>query len=493
MNHLMLALLLCCSFSNVWAQSYIVDKTLSGHQGPVQNLRFSPDGKYLATAGLQDNQVVLWEVATGKLMRKFHGHSGAIYEVSFSHNGRLLASASKDGTAQVWDVSTGNLVSKFENEPMMSPSGMPYKSLVFVCFTNDDKTLFFGGDNGYLCKGNIGTQHTYRVTQMNTHDPAYIKTLTGGAITPDGRGVMVSIDNFVRVVDINTGQIVKTFFYPYDYINDVVAGPGNRITTWSYDGKVTIWDYQEERILQSIQVTAPKNYSVASFSHDGAKMATGAFGASARVWDWRSENSMATLGGHKLIVRIARFSPVEDMIATASYDGTVRIWKPSKEVPAPVVAANGGEAKPKPAPVPSENTSKKDPAPASTAISPSVVGQKIAVGKVINLKHIQFEQGKYELAEDAKTELNAVLILLKKMPTMEIEIHGHTDNIGNAESNHRLSERRAIVSKNYLVEQGIEESRIRIRAFGGDQPIADNSSEETRKLNRRIEMKIVKL
>ena len=79
----------------------------------------------------------------------------------------------------------------------------------------------------------------------------------------------------------------------------------------------------------------------------------------------------------------------------------------------------------------------------------------------------------------------------KMLPDMKIEIHGHTDNTGSAELNVKLSQQRAETVKNYLIQKGIAVDRVGSKGFGGAKPIADNSHEATRKLNRRVEFVIV--
>ena len=81
-------------------------RTLTGHTGPVNEMAFSPNGRLLATASA-DGTARLWDPATGKHRHTLTGHTGPVYGVAFSPNGRLLATASADGTARLWDPATG--------------------------------------------------------------------------------------------------------------------------------------------------------------------------------------------------------------------------------------------------------------------------------------------------------------------------------------------------------------------------------------------------
>jgi len=75
--------------------------TLRGHGSPVLKVRFSPDGKTLASAGM-DGLIQLWNVATREPVATLRGHDGAIYSLSFSPNGELLVSTGPDGIARLW-------------------------------------------------------------------------------------------------------------------------------------------------------------------------------------------------------------------------------------------------------------------------------------------------------------------------------------------------------------------------------------------------------
>lgn len=80
---------------------------------------------------------------------------------------------------------------------------------------------------------------------------------------------------------------------------------------------------------------------------------------------------------------------------------------------------------------------------------------------------------------------------MQENPTMWIEISGHTDNIGKKDYNKKLSEYRALTVKKYLVDNGIDSNRIKPIGYGSEKPVADNISEDTRKKNRRTEMRVL--
>ncbi|GAA4346407.1 hypothetical protein GCM10023185_00800 [Hymenobacter saemangeumensis] len=115
-----------------------------------------------------------------------------------------------------------------------------------------------------------------------------------------------------------------------------------------------------------------------------------------------------------------------------------------------------------------------------------------AVGEKVDLPSIIFAQGKAGLLPSSYVELNRLAMALQTAPNIEVRLEGHTDNVGPADKNQQLSEDRVAEVKRYLVSRGVDEKRITTVGFGGSRPRYSNEREETRKLNRRVELVIVK-
>jgi len=118
--------------------------------------------------------------------------------------------------------------------------------------------------------------------------------------------------------------------------------------------------------------------------------------------------------------------------------------------------------------------------------------QPLEVGTRVNLKSVLFVQTKTDLLPESYDELDMVVSFLKRNPNVRIELSGHTDNRGLHEDNLRLSQERVNSVKRYLVSKGIDAKRITGKGYGGSKPIASNDSEDTRKMNRRVEFTIKK-
>jgi outer membrane protein OmpA-like peptidoglycan-associated protein len=110
----------------------------------------------------------------------------------------------------------------------------------------------------------------------------------------------------------------------------------------------------------------------------------------------------------------------------------------------------------------------------------------IAKNAEVTLKNIFFEFDKYELSEKSTVELEEVRNFLKVNPMLQVEIGGHSDNVGSEKYNQQLSEKRAQEVFNHLILSGIPKTQLAFKGYGSSKPVANNNSEENRALNRRI-------
>ncbi len=118
--------------------------------------------------------------------------------------------------------------------------------------------------------------------------------------------------------------------------------------------------------------------------------------------------------------------------------------------------------------------------------------QPLEVGNTITLDHVLFERGTTTLIGGSEQGLETVYHMLRDNPSIEIEIAGHTDNQGNFKLNVKLSQDRVDKVVDYLKERGINKKRLSGKGWGPMKPIAKNNTEESRRLNRRVEFTIVK-
>lgn len=102
---------------------------------------------------------------------------------------------------------------------------------------------------------------------------------------------------------------------------------------------------------------------------------------------------------------------------------------------------------------------------------------------------IEFEYASSRLSDVTKRILDQIADLIERIPESEIEIEGHTDNVGSDAFNMRLSEERAVSVRDYLIENGMDPGLLLVQGFGESAPIAGNDTEEGRQRNRRVHIR----
>jgi len=138
----------------------------------------------------------------------------------------------------------------------------------------------------------------------------------------------------------------------------------------------------------------------------------------------------------------------------------------------------------------SDNYSLKNKAADST-YEKNIPLQPIEANASIVLRNIFFDVNKYEVKPESQVELDKVVQLLQDNPTVKVQLEGHTDNVGTAADNLKLSENRAKAAVAYISSKGIDPKRLTSKGFGATKPIADNKTEEGRAQNRRTELKVI--
>lgn len=117
--------------------------------------------------------------------------------------------------------------------------------------------------------------------------------------------------------------------------------------------------------------------------------------------------------------------------------------------------------------------------------------EPVRAGRSIVLNNLFFDSKQYELKPKSRTELNRLIGFMKQYPDVQVEISGHTDDVGSDDDNQVLSQNRAKSVYTYLVSQGVKATRLRFRGYGEAKPLVPNDSDEHRQQNRRIELRIL--
>lgn len=124
-------------------------------------------------------------------------------------------------------------------------------------------------------------------------------------------------------------------------------------------------------------------------------------------------------------------------------------------------------------------------------VNDGIASFKAEEGNTLILKNVNFANNKYDINPEAEKQLIELVEWMKKNPGVEIQVSGHTDNVGGDASNNLLSLNRAKAVTEFIVSKGIIQSRIRFKGYGSKYALADNTNEMGRALNRRVEVTVI--
>jgi outer membrane protein OmpA-like peptidoglycan-associated protein len=109
----------------------------------------------------------------------------------------------------------------------------------------------------------------------------------------------------------------------------------------------------------------------------------------------------------------------------------------------------------------------------------------------MRLNNLIFEVGKSKIDPESYTELDLLANMMIENPKLVIQLEGHTDYLGDAKENLKLSQKRVESIRAYLIDKAINKLRIKTKAFGGLQPLSRDNTPEAHRLNRRVEVRIL--
>jgi WD40 repeat protein len=283
----------------------------TGHTRPIRAVALSPDGRLLASAGL-DYDIKLWDIPTGRELRTIYGHKGAVWSLAFSPDGRVLASGSADCTIKLWDPISG--------QELHSLAG----------HTDTVSSVTFSSDGRWLASSSWDRTVKLWDTQTNREVRTFVghtDAVNQVAFSQDGRRLAsAGRDRTIRIWDTSTGHNELTLNGQSDQVNSISFNPVHPLlAAGSDDANVMLFDLTTGHAVtlkghtQSVQTVA--------FSPDGATLASGSNDHTIELWDAQTHQARLRLTGHNAAVAALAFSGDGKTLASAGYDDKVLLWE----------------------------------------------------------------------------------------------------------------------------------------------------------------------
>jgi WD40 repeat protein/serine/threonine protein kinase len=297
-----------------------------------RGLTFSPDGRYLATAG--DKDVPVWDWKTQKRMGHLQGHEAGTTCVAFAASGNRLITAGWDRTLRIWDLS----------------GGMDRTPAPLVLHGHTGCVTALSVDRTGKRVASVGADHTIRLWSLDqTRPERAISSGLGRRITclsysADGsRLAMAGYDGTVRLRDLETGAAAE-FQDQGKLINSVaLSADGVLLAAANDDGTLSIWDVQRQVLLHTVPAHSHAAMSVAFQPHTHV-LASAGWDGTVKTWEADSGKEIARCQAHQGPVHAVSYGPDGRRLASAGGDGSVRLWDNSgKEVMNVRVAEHGEE------------------------------------------------------------------------------------------------------------------------------------------------------
>jgi serine/threonine-protein kinase len=290
-------------------------RVLPGHPHQrIFTLDYSKDGRHVISSG-RDQTVRLWDLVTGKEVRRFEGSKSAASSVALSTDGQKLVTGGMDGVIRIWNATTGKESQRLEGHVAVVGS---------LSLSPDGRTLLSGGQDGTIRLWDLAAAKEIR--RFTGHSGP-----VGAILTPDGRpAVSAGFDGTLRVWDVQTGKELKNVHASPVEINDLSLSPdGKQVLAGAESGALYLWPIDGSSSPRWLAGQWNSINQVA-FLPDGRHALAADAGGGFHLWDVEAGRMLHSLGGF-LPCGCLAVSPDGRQVVTGHDDGSIRIWSLSEE------------------------------------------------------------------------------------------------------------------------------------------------------------------
>jgi WD40 repeat protein len=301
--------------ASVWETRHAVRVAqLEGHSGAVTDVGFNRDGRLLLTSST-DGTARIWNLATQTTLAELRGNAGAVTSAVFSPNGRFVLTASDDRAARIWDVDTGRGI--WTHTSAVTDARFALGGKVVATGGTDQLVVFSNARTGtalsHLPKD--GAVHSIRLSR-------------------DGKLLAVATDDPSLVVrQASTGDPIATLNGNGAGVREAVFNPkGTKVAVGYADGSAGIFQARTGRLVRRLRKDGQQKahplgtLNGIDWSSDGRYIVTAGSDAQVRVWDARSGNYLRTFWDHVGSVTSVAFARRGDRIVTTGIDRTAIVW-----------------------------------------------------------------------------------------------------------------------------------------------------------------------
>jgi WD40 repeat protein len=301
--------------------------TFTGNPGGVSALVVAPDGSWLATAGY-DGEVWIWDPATGTAQHTFTGNPGGVSALVVAPDGSWLASAGNDGEVWIWDPATGTT-----HHTLTRHTGW----ITALVVPQDGSWLASADDGGEVLIWDPATgktQHTFTgqpggVSALGVAQDGSWLASAGNSIFGGGDVQIWDPVTGANLWDLVTGTNRHTLGDHSGGVSALVAAPnGSWLASAGYGGEIWIWDPATGTIRHTLTAHA-RGVSALGVAPDGSWLASADDGGEIWIWDPATGTARHTLTAHARGVSALVVAPDGSWLASADDGGEIWIWDPA--------------------------------------------------------------------------------------------------------------------------------------------------------------------